>query len=42
MPSAKVSRRDFIKTIGLASATFTIVPRFVLGGKNFLEFSCKQ
>jgi len=35
-PSAQVSRRSFIKTAGLAAAAFTIVPRFVLGGKNFL------
>ncbi|MBK8292597.1 MAG: Gfo/Idh/MocA family oxidoreductase [Flammeovirgaceae bacterium] len=36
IPSAQVSRRDFIKTAGLAAAAFTIVPRFVLGGNNFL------
>jgi len=31
----EVSRRDFIKTAGLAAAAFTIVPRFVLGGPGF-------
>jgi predicted dehydrogenase len=30
------SRRDFIKTAGLAAAAFSIVPRFVLGGPGFL------
>ena len=36
-PSAdKVSRRNFIKTAGLAAAAFTIVPRFVLGGNGFI------
>src|SRR3954465_6080179 len=29
------SRRNFLKTLGLASAAFTIVPRHVLGGKGF-------
>lgn len=31
-----VSRRDFLKTAGLAAAAFTIVPRFVLGGNGFI------
>ncbi len=29
------SRRNFLKTLGLASAAFTIVPRHVLGGSGF-------
>lgn len=36
-PAAEsLSRRNFIKNAGLAAAAFTIVPRFVLGGKGFL------
>ncbi|MDH5609273.1 MAG: Gfo/Idh/MocA family oxidoreductase, partial [Cyclobacteriaceae bacterium] len=35
-PASPSSRRDFIKKAGLAGAAFTIVPRFVLGGKNFI------
>src|SRR6188768_1136315 len=36
IPTAEsVSRRDFLKTAGLAAAAFTIVPRFVLGGNGF-------
>ena len=36
-PTAEqLSRRDFIKKAGIAAAAFTIVPRFVLGGKNFI------
>jgi len=31
-----VSRRDFIKTAGLAAATFAILPRYVLGGHGFI------
>jgi len=30
-PAKELTRRDFIKTAGLAAAAFTIVPRFVLG-----------
>ena len=30
------SRRKFIKNAGLASAAFTIVPRFAIGGKGFI------
>ncbi|MFZ6009438.1 MAG: Gfo/Idh/MocA family protein [Bacteroidota bacterium] len=30
------SRRNFIRSAGIAAAAFTIVPRFVLGGKNFV------
>jgi hypothetical protein len=32
----KASRRDFLKKAAAGVAAFTIVPRFVLGGKNFL------
>lgn len=36
-PAAEtLSRRSFIKNAGLAVAAFTIVPRFVLGGKGFI------
>lgn len=31
-----ISRRSFLKSAGLATATFTIVPRFVLGGNGFV------
>jgi len=34
-PTAKVSRRNFLKNVGLAASAFTIVPRTVLGGKGF-------
>lgn len=34
--SDKSSRRQFIKTTALAGAAFTIVPRFVLGGKDYV------
>ena len=30
------SRRDFLKTTGAASAAFTIVPRHVLGGEDYV------
>src|SRR5687767_13518186 len=32
----KLSRRKFIQNATLAGAAFTIVPRFVLGGKNYV------
>lgn len=32
----KVSRRSFVKTIASASAVFTIVPRFALGGNGYI------
>ncbi|HYG18374.1 MAG TPA: Gfo/Idh/MocA family oxidoreductase, partial [Ohtaekwangia sp.] len=35
-PAAAVSRRNFLKNAGMAAAAFTIVPRFVLGGKGFV------
>jgi predicted dehydrogenase len=35
------SRRDFLKTLGLASAGFTIVPRHVIGGPDFTAPSDK-
>jgi len=31
-----VSRRDFIRHAGVAAAAFTILPRFVLGGKGYI------
>ena len=34
--SGKLSRRKFIQNASLAGAAFTIVPRFVLGGKNYV------
>lgn len=34
-PPTTLSRRDFMKNAGMAAAAFTIVPRFVLGGKGF-------
>lgn len=33
--STNISRRNFIRTSALSAAAFTIVPRFVLGGKGF-------
>jgi len=30
------SRREFLKTSGIAAASFMIVPRFVLGGKGYI------
>jgi predicted dehydrogenase len=35
-PEIKNFRRDFIKKSAIAAASFTIVPRFVLGGKGYL------
>lgn len=35
MKSQEISRRNFLKTGGLAIAGFTIIPREVLGGSNF-------
>ena len=36
-PSAENrSRREFLKKAAIAAAAFSIVPRFVLGGKNFI------
>lgn len=35
------SRRNFLKTLGLASAAFTIVPRHVLGGDGYVAPSDK-
>src|ERR671919_753438 len=34
--TSKSSRRKFIKDAALAGAAFTIVPRFVLGGKGYV------
>ncbi|AYB34497.1 Gfo/Idh/MocA family protein [Chryseolinea soli] len=31
-----LSRRDFIRNAGVAAAAFTILPRFVLGGKGYV------
>ncbi len=42
--SAPVSRRNFLKTMGLGTAAvtaFTIVPRFVLGGDGYVPPSDK-
>ncbi|NGM62780.1 Gfo/Idh/MocA family oxidoreductase [Sphingobacterium sp. SGG-5] len=36
MKKIRESRRDFIKKSALAATAFSIVPRFVLGGKGFL------
>lgn len=36
MDKEKQSRRDFIKKSALTAAAFSIVPRFVLGGKGYL------
>ena len=36
-----LSRRTFLKNAGMAAAAFTIVPRFVLGGKNYTAPSDK-
>jgi predicted dehydrogenase len=36
MENKNLSRRTFIKNAALAGAAFTIVPRFVLGGKGFI------
>lgn len=35
LPLGNLSRRNFVKSASVAAAAFTIVPRFVLGGKNF-------
>jgi predicted dehydrogenase len=35
-PTPGLTRRNFIKNAAMVSAAFTIVPRFVLGGKNFI------
>src|SRR5882672_12908881 len=40
-PTTQSSRRAFLKTLGLASAAFTIVPRYVIGGKGFVAPSDK-
>ena len=37
----KISRRDFMNRAAAAAATFTIVPRYVLGGKAFAAPSDK-
>src|SRR5690606_18784258 len=34
--SASISRRTFVKNTAMAATAFTIVPRFVLGGKGFI------
>ncbi len=39
--NTKKNRRSFIKNIAIGTAAFTIVPRFVLGGKGFLAPSDK-
>ena len=39
--NSSFSRRNFLKTLGLASAAFTIVPRHVIGGNGFTAPSDK-
>jgi len=39
--NSSISRRNFIKTTAKATAAFTIVPRFVLGGPNHIPPSDK-
>ncbi|MBS1544820.1 MAG: Gfo/Idh/MocA family oxidoreductase [Bacteroidetes bacterium] len=39
--SKEFSRRNFLKTLGLASAGLTILPRHVLGGKGYIAPSDK-
>ncbi|HEY9005499.1 MAG TPA: Gfo/Idh/MocA family oxidoreductase [Ohtaekwangia sp.] len=34
-PTSNLSRRTFIKNAGMTAAAFTILPRFVLGGKGY-------
>ncbi len=36
LESSSLSRRKFLKNAGLTAAAFTILPRFVLGGKGFI------
>ena len=36
MSASRTSRRKFIRNAALAGSAFTIVPRFVLGGKDFV------
>src|SRR5690606_23880413 len=36
MKKNTIPRRDFIKNSALAATAFTIVPRFVLGGKGYI------
>src|SRR5687767_11633157 len=36
LESSALSRRKFLKNAGLTAAAFTILPRFVLGGKGFI------
>lgn len=40
-PQTDSSRRNFLKTLGLATLGFTIVPRHVIGGKGFTAPSDK-
>ncbi len=35
-PENKLNRRNFIRNAAIGAASFTIVPRFVLGGKGFI------
>ena len=45
MPEVKstntISRRNFLRTMGLGATAFTIVPRFVLGGDGYVPPSDK-
>ena len=41
-PSQKINRREFIaSTVGASAAAFTIVPRHVIGGPNYIPPSDK-
>ncbi|HLY70018.1 MAG TPA: Gfo/Idh/MocA family oxidoreductase [Puia sp.] len=40
-PNSKLDRRKFVEVVGKSALAFTIVPRHVLGGKNFVAPSDK-
>src|SRR5450432_1810840 len=39
--SSQINRRKFVKDAATAAVAFTIIPRYVLGGKNFVAPSDK-
>ena len=41
MATEKITRRKFVSSAAVASLGFTIVPRYVIGGKNFVPPSDK-